>query len=313
MTEIIEFSATEAALIKMEEHYGEMPVPDVETKEGFEKAKSIAKEIRSYSIKLEAMRKELKAPIIERGKLLDFEAKCIDARLKSLALPFKEEVDRKEREIKEAEDRRISAIEKRLDEMRMLVDPISLSMYNPETLEAIIMNLESSEMRGWQEYETKAYETRNKVLIKLNEQFEFLVEQAELRKQLEKEQKRQSEEKAAAQAELDAIRKEREELEALKRELEAKNDVGKPIMPPTEPEKKDQIIDADDLPKYEMEEALDPSRFHLFCDLLVEVEGIIFSSQQFVTDEDDALNWLIQSLKETVAAGRDTFSEPEAA
>lgn len=98
------FNATEAALAALREKYG--TVPDVETPEGYELAKSGIREITGYRTSLEKKRKEIKAPFLDAGKIIDSEARRITEQLEALEAPLKtakQEVD--EREAKEKAER----------------------------------------------------------------------------------------------------------------------------------------------------------------------------------------------------------------
>lgn len=102
---IAEYSEVDAAIAKLTEEYDKERLPDVETKEGYEFIKKGIATIRGYRTKLEKKRKELKAPIITRGKLLDSEAKRITEALQKLEQPMaklKKDVDEKEAREKEA-------------------------------------------------------------------------------------------------------------------------------------------------------------------------------------------------------------------
>jgi len=222
VTPIVEYSETEAALVELEQRFSGI-VPDCSTDEGFESAKKDYKVIRDYEIKLEKLRNDLKAPILERGRLLDGEAKRIDGRLKAISSPFKVQIDAEKKRRKEVEERRVKQIEDRLDGMRNLVN--LMQGMEIQELEETIQSLETDEMRGWMEYETKAYETRNNVLAKLNEHLAFLVQKRENEKAIAEERARQKAEAEALEAEREALRKEREELEALRKQQEKPKEV----------------------------------------------------------------------------------------
>jgi colicin import membrane protein len=74
-TTVAEYRATEAGLAALREQYA--AVPDVTTREGMELAREARRNCVSLRTALEAKRKELKAPLLERGKLIDDEAKRI--------------------------------------------------------------------------------------------------------------------------------------------------------------------------------------------------------------------------------------------
>lgn len=119
-TAIAEYSPTEAALADLRQRYKDV-VFDVTTTKGMEIARKGRAEIRSIRVALEAKRVEIKAPALERCRLIDAEAKRITAALSELEEPIdaliKTEEQRKERERAEREARekeRIAAIQTRI-------------------------------------------------------------------------------------------------------------------------------------------------------------------------------------------------------
>lgn len=61
---------------------------DVSTTKGDREARAARKELVTLRTSLEAKRKELKAPALERAKLIDTEAKRIEAEIRSLEDPI---------------------------------------------------------------------------------------------------------------------------------------------------------------------------------------------------------------------------------
>jgi hypothetical protein len=228
--QVVEYSEVEAGLSELEQKFAGI-IPDCSTEEGFTNAKADYKEIRGYETKLEKLRKDLKEPILAKGKLLDSEAKRIDGRLKVISAPFKKSVDEETKKRKEEETRRVKVIEERFEGMRNLLN--MMHGMEIEDLENTIQDLQADEMRGWMEYETKAYETREMVLGKLNEHLAFLVNKREHDKAMEAERERQRKEAEELEAEREAMRKERKELEALKAQAAA---VAEPVEETPEPE-----------------------------------------------------------------------------
>lgn len=107
------FSMTEAALTELREKWG--TVPDMETKEGYEEGKEGIKTISKYRTGLEKKRKEIKAPYLKAGQIIDEEAKRITAELEALETPLKEakqKVD--EREAREKAER-IARLQAKVD------------------------------------------------------------------------------------------------------------------------------------------------------------------------------------------------------
>lgn len=129
-TEITEYSQTEQALAELRNKYANA-VFDVSTTKGMTLAREARAEVRGYRVALEKKRVEIKAPALERCRLIDTEAKRITAALEALEGPIDEiikaEEHRKEEERLarlEAERQRVQAITAKIDTIRAL--PASL-------------------------------------------------------------------------------------------------------------------------------------------------------------------------------------------
>lgn len=113
--QIAEYSPTAAALSALRGKYQGVVFP-VETPAGLKQAREARTEIKGYRVDLEKLRKEIKAPALERCRLIDEEAKRISAELEALETPIdaqiKAEETRKEaeRQAKEAAERARVAI-----------------------------------------------------------------------------------------------------------------------------------------------------------------------------------------------------------
>lgn len=125
-TKIAEYSATAAALGELSSRYKAV-VFDVTTKAGMEAAKAARKELRDLRVALEEKRKELKAPALERARLIDDEAKEIKEAIVELEQPIAAQIEveekRAEREKEErikAEAARVSALQARVQDIRNL-------------------------------------------------------------------------------------------------------------------------------------------------------------------------------------------------
>jgi colicin import membrane protein len=122
--QIIEYRPTAAALAELGERYKGVVYPVTETK-GMADAKAARAELRGYRVDLEKLRKELKAPALERSRLIDDDAKRITSALVEIEDPIdaqiKAEETRKENERKaadEAERKAVEAIQTRIAEIR---------------------------------------------------------------------------------------------------------------------------------------------------------------------------------------------------
>jgi colicin import membrane protein len=117
--QIVEYSSTAAALAELRSRYA-APF-DVATPKGMALAKEARAEVRGYRTALETLRKEIKAPALERCRLIDDEAKRITAELLKIEEPIDQQIKAEEqrREAEKAakaraETARISGIRNRV-------------------------------------------------------------------------------------------------------------------------------------------------------------------------------------------------------
>ena len=116
------FANVDAALDELRLRYSEIPDPN--TAEGYASIKEGVKTVTGYRTSLEKKRKELKAPYIESGKILDAEAKRITAALVAIEEPLKAaKAVRDEAEKRKKEDR-ITRLQAKIDEMTGIVDTV---------------------------------------------------------------------------------------------------------------------------------------------------------------------------------------------
>lgn len=83
---IAEFVSTEAALREIETTFSQ--VPDVTTKDGMAAARETRRSLVSLRTTVEAERVRLKAPLLERGRIIDAEAKRITERVVKVESPI---------------------------------------------------------------------------------------------------------------------------------------------------------------------------------------------------------------------------------
>ena len=132
-TEIAEYNATAAALAQLQHRFKGV-VFDVATTKGNTEARAARQELVKLRTSLETKRVELKAPALERSRLIDAEAKRITGEIASLEVPIdqqiKAEEQRKddERQAKiEAEQRRVADIQTRIGAIRSTVAIVAAS------------------------------------------------------------------------------------------------------------------------------------------------------------------------------------------
>lgn len=124
-TGIAEYNATAAALVELRSRLAGVAY-DVSTGKGMDVARRDRAEVRDLRVALEKKRVELKAPALERSRLIDAEAKRITADLLELETPIDEQIKVEEqRKEKEKQDRiaaefgRVQAIQEAIAEIGM--------------------------------------------------------------------------------------------------------------------------------------------------------------------------------------------------
>jgi len=213
--QIAEYNQTVAALSILREKYGRRF--DVTTTKGMNAAREARAEVRGYRTSVEKLRAELKAPLLERGKLIDADAKRITAELASIEEPIDAAIKAEERRKEEekaakarAEAERVARINARLLHIRRV--PTSLIGRPASEIEAEIARLTAyqPDPAEFTEFLPEAIAARNEVCAVLET---MLIER-----------KRADEEQARIQAEreeLERLRQQDEERKAEQRRIEA--------------------------------------------------------------------------------------------
>lgn len=105
--QITEYNQTAAALTELRSRY--VRTYDVTTTAGMAEAKEARATVRGYRVALEKTRVEIKAPALERTRLIDAEAKRITAELLAIEEPIDAAIKAEERRIAEAARREAEA------------------------------------------------------------------------------------------------------------------------------------------------------------------------------------------------------------
>lgn len=121
---VAEYSATEAGLAALRARLAGVAY-DLSTGKGMDIAKADRAELRTLRTSLEAKRNDLKAPIIERGKLLDKEAKRITAAIEALETPIDEQIKAAEKRKEEERKAREAAERKRVTDIHANIAQIT--------------------------------------------------------------------------------------------------------------------------------------------------------------------------------------------
>lgn len=236
--QIVEYSKTAAALNELSGKYKGV-VFDVTTTQGMKVAREARAEIKGYRTDLEKLRKDIKAPALERCRLIDDEAKRITSELESLERPIdkqiKSEESRKEAERKakeEAELKRVSAIQSMVAEIKN--KPVSLVGQSSSSILAAKTIVESMDIGDeYMEFQGAAFSAKSETIEVLSkmavdaeameaEQARIKAEREELARLRAAEEERQREEESRKQEEERQVREAREAEEArIKAEREA--------------------------------------------------------------------------------------------
>lgn len=231
-TAIAEYNPIAAGLADLRTRY-ENVAWDLRTVKGNNDARAARKELVSLRTGLEAKRKELKEPVLERAKLIDSEAKRITAELLKIEMPIDEQIkadearretERREREAAEA--KRVAAIMVRINAIASM--PADLAGRSWIVIENAIQDLQNAPKFDFAEFAEQADSTTRATVVRLNELADaskaaedaarkLAEERAELARQ-QAEAKRLAEVEDAKIAEEQRI--ERERLAAERKEME---------------------------------------------------------------------------------------------
>jgi colicin import membrane protein len=219
-TEITEYSKTESALADLNARYGAV-IFETSTTKGMQEAIAGRAEIRGYLVNLEKERVRIKAPALERCRLIDTEAKRITAALEALKNPIdvsiKAEQQKKENERLEKERierERIEAINARFAEIKAL--PLGAMNVSASEIQKIIDHAEAidelsfpEDMQPAAKYEKRLAITALRAALDARNAHD--AEQVQIKADRER--------LARLEAEQEAIAAERGRLAAVEREL----------------------------------------------------------------------------------------------
>lgn len=225
-TQIAEYNETAAALSILREKYGRQF--DVTTMKGMTEAREARAVVKGYRVALEKVRQEIKAPALERTRLIDAEAKRITKELLAIEEPIdaaiKAEETRKaeERAAKErAEAARVAAIAARMSEIRNQIAKVANQP--AEVIRAALDQAQTLELSEdeFQEFMPDAIAaldaTRAELQTALEARLAYEAEQARLKAEREAEE-------ARLKAEREELARLRQQDEERKAEAKAKAD-----------------------------------------------------------------------------------------
>lgn len=147
---IAEYSPTAAALADLRGRLADVAY-DLSTGKGMEIAKKDRAEVRGLRVALEAKRVELKAPALERSRLIDAEAKALTAELVALEKPIDDQIKAEEARKEAAKAARESAEQAARAVIQERIDAIRAYLVIPAGVKAAgiyvaMQNLEATEI-----------------------------------------------------------------------------------------------------------------------------------------------------------------------
>lgn len=215
-TTIAEFSATEAALADLKQRYANV-VMDPATREGMAFLIKGRAELRTYRVNVEKTRVELKAPLLERERLLDAEAKRLTAELAALEEPIdaqiKAEENRKEEERKAkeaAEAARLQRLQDRIASFSTM--PTEMVGCNPDAIAEKLTEVKAIEIGDeFGELRVSAHAAKQKAIAALEQLHAGAIAQEEQARRAAEQRAREEEELAQLRREAEVRAREDEE------------------------------------------------------------------------------------------------------
>jgi septal ring factor EnvC (AmiA/AmiB activator) len=214
MTQVVEYSVTDANLTELAEKYA--VVPDATTDGGYQAIKECLRETTPLRTAVEKRRKELKKDALEYGRKVDTEAKRITKALVDIETPYRDakqvvddEVARIEQEKREAEADRITLLTNRISFIQHQTE--GLLGADAKAIQARIDWLyDNANLDTFEEFTDQAELANNQALESLNK---ALADRVEMDRQAA-EQSRIAKEQADKQAELDKQAEEQRKQQA---------------------------------------------------------------------------------------------------
>lgn len=227
-TAIAEYSVTAAALATLRDRFKGV-VYDVTKPADMKAAKEARAELRGLRTDLEKTRKAVKEESLQRGRLIDAEAKSITADISALEDPIDAQIKLEEgRKAREAEEARVKE-DARIANIQALVNDFVKTPGEHARSSAAQISLALSMLRGnvptaevFMEFLDHAKTERQKALDMLQLMLEATTAKENAAKIEEENRTRVAAENARQQAELEALRKEKAERERVENERIAK-------------------------------------------------------------------------------------------
>lgn len=224
--QIAEYNETATAISILREKYGRQF--DVTTTKGMTEAREARAVIKGYRVALEKVRQEIKAPALERTRLIDAEAKRITNELLAIEEPIDQAIKIEERRKEEekaakarAEAARVAAIAARMSEIRNRVAQVAnqpSEIIRAALDQAQMLELSENEFQEFMPDAIKALDaTRAELQTALEARLAYEAEAARLKAEREAEE-------ARLKAEREELARLRQQDEDRKAEAKAKAD-----------------------------------------------------------------------------------------
>lgn len=203
-------------------------VPDLSTKKGIARIKSLAAMVSSSKVAIEKPGREYLKQLKEMPKVIEAELRDWNQKMDSL----RDEVRKPVTELEEKENARIAALDQRLNEIHQIGSVAGLDILPSEAITAWVGKLEAIAIDAtWDEYQDRAALAKEAAKVKLEAflqtRLTWEAQQAEiarLKAEQEEKDRIQREQQIAAQARHEAEQKAlREKLESEQRERAAKD------------------------------------------------------------------------------------------
>ena len=205
----------------------EQAVFDTTTPNGMAKAVAARRELREVRVNLEKLRKELKAPALERSRLIDAEAKTLTIQIEEMEVPIDQQIKAEEQrkaeekaERERIEQEKMAELQKRVANIRE--QPVCVVGKSSHAVAEIVRLLSSLEIdQTYGPLQAEAYAAKAETLATLSDMHAAaLAQEAEVeririeREELEAQRKAQAEQAERDRAELAKLREEAEARQA---------------------------------------------------------------------------------------------------
>lgn len=230
-TQIAEYSATAAGLAELRSRLSSV-VYDVTKPEEMVRARADRRECVKLRTSLEALRVQIKAPALERSRLIDAEAKDLNRAIYALEVPIDEQITKEEKRVAAEKEVRLEAERKRIDTIRSSIEylrqfPVDAIGKPAAQARALLTALEGTAplAAGYQEFHVEALATWERSAMQMREivrsaerneaeEKRIAEARAELERQTAAENARQAEARAKIAAEEAEAKRVREAADA---------------------------------------------------------------------------------------------------